>query len=351
MRRALTLARRGWGLTAPNPMVGAVVVRDGRVVGEGAHQRFGEAHAEVNALERAGADARGADVFVTLEPCNHQGKTPPCVDALLSAGVRRVVAASRDPGGESAGGAERLRAAGVAVEFGLEEPDARELNAPFFFAAAQAERPWVTLKLAISLDGAIADASRVRRSLSGDEARRYVHRLRAQSDAVAIGIGTALADDPQLSVRHGRRPRVAPLRVVFDRRARLPLGARLAKTARRVPTLVLTARTADRPGLRLAEAAVQVEEVDDLAEGLQVLARRGVQSLLVEGGAGLGGAMLVAGLVDRLIIFHSPVLLGAGALPAFGGDTAIERLRVVERREFGDDLMTVHAVHELPRTF
>jgi diaminohydroxyphosphoribosylaminopyrimidine deaminase/5-amino-6-(5-phosphoribosylamino)uracil reductase len=332
-------------------MVGAVVVRDGKAVGEGAHERFGEAHAEIKALEQAGADARGADVFVTLEPCKHHGKTPPCVDALVAAGVRRVVAASRDPGGESAGGGERLRAAGIIVEFGLEEPDARELNAPFFFAAAQAERPWVTLKLAVSVDGAIADPSRTRRWLSGEEARRYVHRLRAQSDAVAVGIGTALADDPQLSVRHGRRPRVAPLRVVFDHAARLPLGSRLAKTARRVPTLVFAARATEAPGMELAKLGVQVVGVGDLREALQVLCRRGVQSLLIEGGAGLGGAMLAAGMVDRLIIFHSPVLLGAGALPAFGGEAAIERLRVVERREFGDDLMTVYAVHELPATF
>jgi diaminohydroxyphosphoribosylaminopyrimidine deaminase/5-amino-6-(5-phosphoribosylamino)uracil reductase len=351
MRRALAIARRGWGLTAPNPMVGAVVVREGRIVGEGFHERFGAAHAEIGALAQAGEDARGADVYVTLEPCSHQGKTPPCVDALVAAGVRRVVAAVRDPGGESAHGAERLRAAGIAVEFGLEESDARELNAPFFFAAARLQRPWVTLKLAVSLDGAIAAASQARRWLSGEESRAYVHRLRARSDAVAVGIGTVLADDPLLTVRHGRRPRVAPLRVVFDRTARLPPGARLVKTARRVPTLVLAERADEARAARLADAGVHVERADDLPGALQVLHRRGVRSLLVEGGAGLAGAMLAAGTVDRLIIFQSPVLLGDGALPAFGGATAAERLRVIERREFGDDLMTVYAVNDLPTTF
>ncbi len=239
MRRALALAERGWGQTAPNPMVGAVVVRDGAIVGKGFHARFGEAHAEVVALSEAGERARGATVYVTLEPCNHHGKTPPCVDALIGAGVKRVVVAIRDPLRESAGGADRLRAAGIEVEFGLEEAAAHELNAAFFFAANGAARPWVTLKLAVSLEGAIAGADGSPRWLTGEAARNYVHRLRAQNDAIAVGIGTALADDPQLTVRHGRRPRVAPLRVVFDRSARLPLTSRLAKTARRVPTLIV----------------------------------------------------------------------------------------------------------------
>jgi diaminohydroxyphosphoribosylaminopyrimidine deaminase/5-amino-6-(5-phosphoribosylamino)uracil reductase len=351
MRRALALARRGWGQTAPNPMVGAVIVRDGKIVGEGFHARFGGPHAEVGALASAGESARGSDVFVALEPCNHQGKTPPCVDVLIAAGVRRVLAAARDPGKESAGGAERLRAAGIAVEFGLEEATARELNAPFFFHAAGSARPWVTLKLAVSLDGAIADASRTMRQLSGKESRSIVHRLRAQSDAVAVGMGTALADDPLLTVRHGRRPRVAPLRVVFDRSARLLLNSRLVKTATRTPVLVLAENPDLSRATALEEAGVTVERAAGLAGAMQVLQRRGVRALLVEGGATLAGALLAAGMVDRLIIFQSPVLLGEGALPAFGSAPGIDRLRVIERRDVGDDVMSVYAVSELPSAF
>jgi diaminohydroxyphosphoribosylaminopyrimidine deaminase/5-amino-6-(5-phosphoribosylamino)uracil reductase len=343
MRRALALAERGWGQTAPNPMVGAVVVRDGVVVGKGFHARFGEAHAEIVALAEAGERARGATVCVTLEPCNHHGKTPPCVDALIAAGVKRVIAAVRDPGRESGGGAERLRAAGIDVEFGVEEAAARELNAPFFFAASGATRPWVTLKLAVSLDGAIAGAPGGPRWLTGESARKYVHRLRAQSDAVAVGIGTALADDPQLTVRQGKRPRVAPLRVVFDRSARLPLNSRLVKTARRVQSLVMTDQ-ADAAAARALEAkGVLVESAPDMLAKLELLHRRGVRSLLVEGGAILAGALLGAKAVDRLIIFQAPVLLGAGSLPAFSGVGGMERFTVIERREFGADLMTVFA--------
>ena len=343
MRRALALAERGWGQTAPNPMVGAVVVRDGVIVGKGFHAKYGEAHAEVAALADAGDRARGADVFVTLEPCNHHGKTPPCVDALIAAGVKRVVAAGRDPGNESSGGAERLRAAGVAVEFGLEEAAARELNAPFFFFASGATRPWVTLKLAVSLDGAIAAAPGGPLWLTGETARKYVHHLRAQSDAIAVGIGTALADDPQLTVRQGKRPRVAPLRVVFDRSARLPLGSRLVKTAKRIPTLVM-ADQANAAATRALEAkGVHIECAPDILSKLEVLHRRGVRSLLVEGGSILAGALLRAKAVDRLVIFQAPVLLGAGSLPAFSGVGGFERFTVLERREFGVDLMTVFA--------
>ncbi|HEY2850896.1 MAG TPA: bifunctional diaminohydroxyphosphoribosylaminopyrimidine deaminase/5-amino-6-(5-phosphoribosylamino)uracil reductase RibD [Gemmatimonadaceae bacterium] len=348
MRRALSLAERGWGQTAPNPMVGAVVVRDGVAAGKGFHAKFGEAHAEVAALTAAGDRAKGGTVYVTLEPCNHHGKTPPCVDALIAAGVKRVVAAVRDPGRESSGGAERLRAAGIEVDFGVEEAAARELNAPFFFAAGGATRPWITLKLAVSLDGAIAGApgaADAPRWLTGELARKYVHRLRAQSDAIAVGIGTVLADDPQLTVRSGRRPRIAPLRVVFDRSARLPLGSRLVKTARRTPALVITDQ-ADAAAVRALEGkGVVVERAPDIAGKLELLHRRGVRSLLVEGGSILSGTLLAANAVDRLVIFQAPVILGAGALPAFSSLHGFERFKVLERRDFGEDLMTVYATN------
>jgi len=344
MRRALVLARRGWGQTAPNPLVGAVVVRDGVIVGEGFHARYGEAHAEVAALAAAGEAARGATVFVTLEPCNHQGQTPACTEALIAAGVHRVVAAMPDPNPIAEGGAERLRAAGIAVEFGVESDAARELNATFTFAASGATRPWVTIKLAVSLDGAIADASRAQRWLTGDKARREVHRLRAAHDAIAVGIGTVLADNPQLTVRQGKRPRVAPLRVVFDREARLPITSKLVRSARRTPIILFAEHPDGARAVALSKYGVQIETVSGLGAALQLLREKGVQSLLVEGGAGLTGAFLEAGLADRLIIFQVPVLLGAGALPAFGTAPGIERLRLVDRQAFDEDLMSVYAL-------
>ena len=348
MRRALALARRGWGLTAPNPMVGAVVVHDGQVVGEGYHARYGEPHAEVMALAAAGERARGATLFVTLEPCNHQGKTPPCVDAVIAAGITRVVAAVADPNPVAAGGAARLRAAGITVEFGSERDAAVELNAAFFHAATSPKRPWVTLKLAVSVDNAIANASREPRWLTGDAARHYVHRLRAVNDAIAVGVGTALADDPALTVRHGRRPRQAPLRVVFDRKARLPETSQLVKTTRRIPTVVVAESPDVERRATLERRGVEVLVAQGLEAGLEALWNKGVRSLFVEGGAELSQALLAAGLVDRLIIFQAPVLLGPGALQAFTGPPPAERFRVVERREFGDDLMAVYALHELP---
>jgi diaminohydroxyphosphoribosylaminopyrimidine deaminase / 5-amino-6-(5-phosphoribosylamino)uracil reductase len=236
MRRAITLAEQGWGQTAPNPMVGAVVVREGAIVGEGWHTRYGEAHAEVEALRSAGERARGATMFVTLEPCNHHGRTPPCTEAILAAGIRRVVIAVADPNPVAAGGAERLREGGVDVAIGLGEKSARELNAAFFHSFA-VDRPFVQLKLALSLDGAMADHTRHQGWLTGDQARMEVHRLRAGADAVAVGIGTALADDPLLTVRGFTPPRVPPVRVVFDTSARLPLTSRLVQTAREIPVV------------------------------------------------------------------------------------------------------------------
>lgn len=348
MRRALALAARGWGQTAPNPMVGAVVVRDGVIVGEGFHARYGEAHAEVAAVSATGERARGATIYVTLEPCNHHGKQPPCVDAIIAAGIAHVVAATPDPNPVAQGGAARLRAAGISVEFGIEAEAARELNAPFYFAAEGATRPLITLKLAVSLDGAIAGPAGASlgapRWLTGEKARKYVHRLRANHDAIAVGIGTALADDPALTVRHGKRPRVAPTRVIFDHTARLPLKSALVKSSKRTPTLIVTA-DGSAPAARALEAkGVGLIEAPSLESALTNLRTRGLRSLFVEGGATLAGALLTAGLVDRLIIFQAPVLLGPGALPAWTGAPPIERLRIVERQSFDDDAMTVYAL-------
>lgn len=347
MRRALLLARRGWGRTAPNPMVGAVVVRDGVVVGSGWHAEFGGPHAEVVALAAAGERARGADVYVTLEPCAHQGKTPPCADALIAAGVRRVIVAVSDPNPLAGGGIAKLRAAGIAVTEGVERAAAEELNAAFLFAHRDGSRPFITLKLAVSLDGALAPGDGTQRWLTGQAARKQVHRIRAGVDAIAVGIGTALADDPSLTVRHGRRPRTPPVRVVFDPSARLPLAGKLARTSKKVPTWVVCDGPPADAAAALTKSGVRLIGASGLPAQLRALRDAGVGHLMVEGGANLAGAMLGGGFVDRLTIFQAPVLLGAGALPAFGvvspGMGAPEHWRVIERREFGDDLMTTYA--------
>ncbi|MCC6429651.1 MAG: bifunctional diaminohydroxyphosphoribosylaminopyrimidine deaminase/5-amino-6-(5-phosphoribosylamino)uracil reductase RibD [Gemmatimonadaceae bacterium] len=349
MLRALELARRGHGQVAPNPLVGAVVVRDGVVVGEGWHAQYGLEHAEVMALRAAGPLAQGSTVYVTLEPCNHHGKTPPCAEALLSAGVSRVVYAVADPNPVAAGGAARLAASGVRITEGVGAANAREENAPFLFAATRTDRPFVSLKLAVSVDGALVDASRARGWLTGPEARREVHRLRAQADAIAVGIGTAIADDPALTVREVPPPRVPPRRVVFDRHARLPLTSALAQTAHRVPVTVVTDGSNRAGEAILADAGVSVMRSPSLDEALRQLRAEGVRHLLVEGGATLGSAFLAAGLLDRLIIFQAPVILGAGALPAFAAlpsraAVSAPRMRIVARRELGADLMTTYAV-------
>lgn len=350
LRRALTLAKRGWGQTSPNPMVGAVVVRGDTVVGAGTHARFGAAHAEVVALAEAGESARGATLFVALEPCAHWGQTPPCTDAISQAGLARVVFAAADPNPAATGGAAALRAAGIEVQRGGDvEADAmRELNAPFFHRYVS-DRPWVVLKLAISIDGAIADSARSRGFLTGPESQREVHRWRAGSDAIAVGRETIVSDDPALTVRLVRAPRVLPRRVVFDRTARLPLTSVVVRTARAIPTTVVVMRPDPDRRAALEAAGVEVLEADSLLGGLRALRASGVESLFVEGGARLASALLRDGVVDRLITFQAPIILGAGALHAFADApaaivTAAPRLRVVTRRAWRDDLMTIYAV-------
>ena len=327
-------------------MVGAVVVQGGEVVGEGWHAELGGPHAEVVALAAAGDRARGADLYVSREPCNHHGRTPPCTEAVIAAGVRRVIIPVRDPNPVAQGGVDRLRAAGIAVTEGVEAEAAAELNAPFLFAQHHADRPFVTLKLAVSMDAMLAPRDRSRLQLTGPEAMREVHRMRANADAIAVGLGTVLADDPTLTVRAGRRPRQAPTRIVFGEADRVPRAAALVRTARRVPTWVMSRGHGEieRPGVRWFTAPT-------LEAQLAVLRHEGIRHLLVEGGAGLAGGLLTAGLVDRLVIFRAPVLLGAGALAAFGGvelDATAPgelpgRWQVVTERAFGHDQMTVYA--------
>src|SRR5881396_2096171 len=347
MGRALDLALRGWGRVAPNPLVGAVVLQGGTVAGEGFHAEFGGPHAEVVALAAAGAAARGATLVVSLEPCAHHGKTPPCTEAIVAAGVTRVVAAILDPDPEARGGAEVLRATGVSVAMGVLAERAAALNAPFLFARAQAERPFVALKLATSIDARIADAHGSSRWVSGEAAREYVHWLRAGFDAIAVGGTTALRDDPQLTVRGPVTPRRPPVRVVFDRRAMLNLGVRLVSTAREVPTWVMSSLDAPPSSVtQLERSGVRVFRPTTLRDGLRMLREAGIQSLLCEGGGALGARLLADGLVDRLYWVQAPVWLGEGAVPAFPGVpphplAAAPRWTPVERRPLGSDTLLV----------
>jgi len=353
MRRALELARQGWGQTAPNPMVGAVVVRDGAIVGEGYHARFGESHAEVVALRSAGERAKGATLYVNLEPCRHHGKTPPCTEAILEAAVERVVIAVLDPTALAGGGAQLLRNSLLDVDVGLLEREARELNAPFFHAA-RSDLPWTTLKLALSLESGISSERGTTSRVTGDESQREVHELRAGSDAIAVGVGTILADDSRLTVRGVRPPRVPPTRVVFDRSLRTPLRARVVATAREIPTIVVTSvegGAADRADA-FRDAGVHIVVAADLRDGFRRLRAAGIRALLVEGGATIASAVLADGLVHRLIIFQAPVALGPSALHAFDGAPprvlhALETAPVLDRRQLGSDVMTTYALAEL----
>ncbi len=317
MARALKLAARGLATTDPNPRVGCVIAAGERVLGEGFHVRAGEPHAEVHALAAAGDAALGATAYVTLEPCAHHGRTPPCADALVAAGLARVVYALRDPNPEvNGGGAARLAAAGIAVESGLLEASARALN-PGFLSRLERGRPWVRLKLAASLDGRTALASGDSRWISAEDARSDVQRLRARASAILTGVETVLADDPRLDVRlpgHERQP----LRVVLDSRLRTPARARLLAPPGR--TLVFAAtRTARAAALEAAGAEIELVPAGpgglDLAAVLGCLARRQVNELQVECGATLAGRLIEAKLVDELVLYVAPVLLGTDARP------------------------------------
>jgi diaminohydroxyphosphoribosylaminopyrimidine deaminase / 5-amino-6-(5-phosphoribosylamino)uracil reductase len=342
MRRALELAHLGLGGSHPNPLVGAVVVREGVIVGEGWHERHGAAHGEVNALHRAGAAAVGATLYVTLEPCAHHGRTPPCTDAIIAAGIRRVVFAAEDPNPKAAGGAQLLRAAGIEVAGGVERSAARSVNA-LFFHTHEEDTPFVALKLAMSLDGGIAAAPGARTQLTGAEAQRVTHRLRAAHDAVLIGSGTARADDPLLTVRlfHGQRQ---PARIVLDSEGAISLNSKLVATARDGPLFVICGN--DVAGERLQQLqnmGVRILAVPrgtggvDLRSALRAVQAEGVQSILVEGGSAVANAFLAAGLVHRLSLFLAPRILGAGTLPAFTVPGTIDGWRCTRAQTVGDD--------------
>jgi diaminohydroxyphosphoribosylaminopyrimidine deaminase / 5-amino-6-(5-phosphoribosylamino)uracil reductase len=347
MARALDLAWRGWGRVQPNPLVGAVVLQDGELVGEGWHPEFGERHAETVALAGAGERARGATMVVTLEPCAHQGKQPACTEAIIRSGIRRVVAALRDPNPIAARGTERLREAGVEVELGAFSEAAAAQNAIFLHSIAAAGRPFVALKLATTLDGRIADGYGRSRWISGQQGREYVQWLRAGFDAIAVGGRTARLDDPSLTVRGPVQPRVPPRRVIFDRAADLGPQLTLIRTATETPTVVVVSPQAEVSRVKRLEAAgVTVLRSASPAEALRSLRDAGIGSLLVEGGGQLAGTLLGAGLVDRYYWLQAPLWLGDDAVPALAGlpprtlDQA-QRWRVVERRAMGEDTLLV----------
>lgn len=343
MARALRLAERGAFTTRPNPMVGCVITQGGQVIGEGWHQRAGGPHAEVLALAQAGAQARGATVHVTLEPCAHHGRTPPCADALIEAGVARVVVAAGDPNPKVAGaGLVRLRAAGIEVESGLMQAPARELNRGFF-ARIERGRPWLRMKLAMSLDGRTALANGESRWITGAAARADVQRWRARAGAILTGSGTVLADDPHLTMRLPEADVAPLLRVVLDTGLRTPAGFHLLDGS--APTLVLHGPHVT-PDARFAKAECQSMALADgrlpLRAVLETLANRAINEVQVEAGSVLCGALLEQGLVDELLLYVAPVLLGSSArpllaLPALSDMASRWRLQVVDERRLGED--------------
>lgn len=350
MLRALQLAKLGY--TAPNPMVGCVLVRGGIIVGEGYHHRPGMAHAEVEALHQAANSARGATAYVSLEPCSHTGKTPPCADALIKAKVSRVVAAMLDPNPKVHGqGFEKLRQAGITVEQGLCEAEACKLNEMFVYAQTH-DRPWLTAKFACSLDGRIAAPDGSSQWITGPIARAQAHLMRARHDALMVGIGTVLTDDPSLTVRHHAvKPTRLPVRVVVDTSLRIPLSAKLCDVSE-VATWVLCSTNASFS--KRAELMARGVEVIDLPVGshghvdfvlaMKELYTRGITAVMCDGGSGLLGSLFDEGLVNRVTAFIAPMILGSQGLPAIKGQGAATidqslRLTDVSHKRCGDDMM------------
>ena len=363
MRLALRLAKKGTGRTSPNPLVGAVVVKGKTIVGRGYHHRAGEPHAEVLALRQAGRKGRGATLYLNLEPCAHFGRTPPCTHAILAASIRRVVAGMKDPNPVVSGrGIRQLRRGGVTVDVGILREECRELNGPFskFITTG---KPFVTLKAAISLDGKVATRSGDSRWVSSQASRNYVHRLRQAMDAVMVGIGTVLKDDPLLTVRlpGGKKPH-QPLRVVVDSRLRIPLHSQLVRTAGLYPTLIATTRAASSSRRKwLAQANVEILILENDAQGhvslkalMKELARRSVVSVLLEGGSTLTASAVREEVVDRLLFFLAPKIIGGERAPGVVGGEGILRLKdakpvkILKVRRMGPDFLIEGAMESSP---
>lgn len=352
MLRALQLAEMGLGRTRPNPAVGAVIVKDGIIVGEGYHRQAGTPHAEIHALNQAGELARGADIYVTLEPCSHYGKTPPCANALIEAGIKRVVAAVLDPNPLVAGrGIKLLQEAGIETQVGVLEQPARRLNEAFF-KYISTKRPWVALKTAMTLDGKIATRQGHSRWITSAEARKFVHQLRDRYDAIMVGIGTVLADDPLLNTRLEDPGARDPIRIVIDGQLQLPLDSHIVKTSDQQPTLVYTTHMADsQREAALANRGLEIIRIDgtqdnlDLGQVMDDLGRRGLLSVLVEGGSGLNASLLEHKLVDKLYWFIAPKIVGGihapGPVAGEGAATMNEAMQLhdMEMRQIGDDVL------------
>jgi diaminohydroxyphosphoribosylaminopyrimidine deaminase/5-amino-6-(5-phosphoribosylamino)uracil reductase len=353
MALALSLGRRGLGKTWPNPAVGAVIVKDGAMVGRGWTQSGGRPHAEVEALRRAGAAARGGTLYVTLEPCSHHGKTPPCADAVVAAGITRVVSALEDPNPEVAGqGHARLRAVGIAVEVGVGAEAARRDHAGHIRRMRDG-RPHVMLKLAISADGKAGAAGGKPVAITGEAVRERVHLLRAHSDAIMVGIGTVLADDPLLTCRLPGMAKDSPVRIVADSMLRLPVSSRLVRSAHHTPVWALTGLAASKTSeFALLPLGVDVlrspQSADrlDLKDGLECLAAKGITRLMVEGGPTLAAAFIAADLVDEAVLFHSPMTVGPDGVDALATDAMealTRRLKQVSSELVGVDRQVNYA--------
>jgi diaminohydroxyphosphoribosylaminopyrimidine deaminase/5-amino-6-(5-phosphoribosylamino)uracil reductase len=338
MRRALTLAEKGLYTTTPNPRVGCVLTKEEKIVSEGWHERAGGPHAEAIALEKAGTQAAGATVYVSLEPCNHHGRTPPCVNKLIQCKVKRVIAAMRDPNPEAAHGGRALAAAGIRFEHGLMEDEARELNIGFVSRVTRG-RPWVRLKVAATLDGRTALDDGRSQWITGAEARRDGHRWRARACAILTGIGTVRADDPRLTVREVETPR-QPLRVIVDSRLEIPQTARVLDGGN---VLIFAGKQGKAPkGAEVVVLPNQNQKVD-LPRMLEELARRGVNELHVEAGFRLNGSLAREGCVDEYLVYLNPSFLGDGAqgmldLPAFDSLEKRLRLKILSLERLGEDL-------------
>ena len=352
MRTALTLARRGLGRVWPNPAVGCVIVKDGRVVGRGWTQAGGRPHAETIALAQAGGAAKGATVYVTLEPCSHHGKTPPCADALIKAGVSRVVCALEDPDPHVSGnGFSKLRDAGIKVDIGLLNDEAVEINQGFLLHRTIG-RPMVTLKMAATLDGRIATKSGESRWITGEASRHAVHLMRAEHDAVLIGAGTALADDPMLDARLSGMRDTSPVRVIADSGLSLSLNSRLAVTADKIPTWICHRKNIDEARKKAWSSTgaklIAVEDDGRLvsADMLSKLAERGITRVLCEGGSTLAASLIADGLVDRLVMFSAGMLIGVEGTPVIGSLDLrhladAPQFELSETRQIGGDVMSL----------
>ena len=321
MKRALSLACKGVGKTSPNPAVGCVVVNGDRIEGYGWHQKAGLPHAEINALAMAGSAAKGADVYVTLEPCSHTGRTPPCAESLIAAGVRRVVAGMVDPNPLVAGkGFAMMRRAGIIVEHGLMEPECRAINRPFIKHVTTG-LPYITYKCAMTMDGNIATVTGESHWISCPDSRRYVHRLRTTLDAIMVGVDTIISDNPQLTVRHvkGRNP----LRIIVDTRLRTPESVNVLSESMAHDTIIATTESNPRVHLRYTQQGATIIICDEydgrvsMVDLLQKLGKRGIQTILLEGGSRLAGDMLKNGLIDEFIFFLSPKIIGSDGFAPF----------------------------------